>query len=40
MTGQERVKKALSHQEPDQIPFDIGDAGEAGSTVLRVHGEA
>ena len=32
MTSRERVKKALDHQEPDRVPFDLG--GTFASTVV------
>jgi len=32
MTSRERIKKALDHQEPDRVPFDLG--GTFASTVV------
>ena len=32
MNSRERVQRALSHQEPDRVPLDLG-----GSAVSRMH---
>lgn len=39
MTSRERVRAALNHQQPDQIPFDLGGCGQTGmnaSTLYRL----
>jgi len=34
MTSRERVVKALSHQEPDRVPFDLGGTESSGITGI------
>ncbi len=36
MTSRNRVKKALNHQQPDQIPIDFGSTGVTGMHVYAV----
>ena len=33
MTHRERLVKALSHEEPDRVPFDLGSSSNTGITV-------
>jgi len=33
MTHRERLNKALSHQEPDRVPFDLGSSSNTGINV-------
>ena len=34
MTPRERVRRALSHQEPDRVPLDLGSTGNTGITAI------
>ena len=34
MTSEERLRKALSHEEPDCIPFDIGGTETSGISIV------
>jgi hypothetical protein len=36
MTGRERLRRALSHREPDRVPVDLGSTGVTGIHVLAV----
>jgi len=36
MTSKERIQKALNHEQPDKIPFDMGSAGVTGVHCLVV----
>jgi hypothetical protein len=37
MTSRERVAKALSHQEPDRVPLDLGGSATTGMQVSSVY---
>jgi hypothetical protein len=37
MTSRERVEKALAHQEPDKVPFDVGGTPVTGMHVSSVY---
>ena len=36
-TSRERVRKTLSHQEPDRVPLDLGGCGQTGMHVSSVY---
>ncbi len=37
MNGRERIKRTLSHQEPDRVPLDLGSSGQTGMQVSTVY---
>jgi hypothetical protein len=37
LTSRERVQIALSHQEPDRVPLDLGGCGQTGMQVSSVY---